>query len=55
MERVKTMTKKLLEQKQKADERSAELEEQLQGMKMQMEEVRTLIQTILNREFSITI
>ena len=39
MERVKTITKKLLEETQKADERALDLNQQLEDIKQKLEEV----------------
>ena len=42
MERVKTVTKKILEETQKADERVLDLTQQLEDIKLKLEEVLRL-------------
>ena len=43
MDRVKNMMKKLIEQKDKANEKITELEGELEEMKLKLEEVRTIL------------
>jgi predicted DNA binding CopG/RHH family protein len=43
MERVKNMTKKLMEERQKAEDRISELEQEIEDMKLKLEEVGSFL------------